>query len=44
VIRPIVKVVLPAPVVRARSLFGVIGIVAWFVVGLMIRHHRWVTH
>jgi hypothetical protein len=43
-IRPIREVVMPASVVLAWSLFGLIGIAASFIAGLMIGHYIWVTH
>jgi hypothetical protein len=43
-IRPIREVVLPASVVLAWSLFGLIGIAASFIAGLMIGHYLWVVH
>ena len=43
-IRPIHEVVLPASVVLAWSLFGLIGIATSFIAGLFIGHYFWVTH
>jgi hypothetical protein len=43
-IRPIREVVLPAAVVLAWSLFGLIGIATSFIAGLFIGHYFWVVH
>jgi hypothetical protein len=42
--RPIREVVLPASVVLAWSLFGLIGIATSFLAGLFIGHYFWVMH
>jgi hypothetical protein len=43
-IRTIREVVLPASVVLAWSLFGLIGIATSFIAGLFIGHYFWVVH
>ena len=43
-LRPIREVVLPASVVLAWSLFGLIGIATSFLAGLFIGHFFWVMH
>jgi hypothetical protein len=43
-IRPLREVVLPASVVLAWSLFGLIGIATSFLAGLFIGHYFWVMH
>ena len=42
--RPIREVVLPASVVLAWSLFGLVGIATSFLAGLFIGHYFWVAH